>query len=179
MVNETVYEEVLLHSNLSSEEVEDIINAADEMLERDIRTRVVGGVPAVSEEEAREALLPLIEEGKRLREEIMKEVRKNPTEYPADSVLELANMTEDELAAFSFTVDEWDSHPEIALHSTPQWVTCLEDAFGISEFKKIYKGSAGLLTAKTGLQIAKCFIKRTAGFVSVMYSTYQFATCMK
>ena len=85
----------------------------------------------------------------------------------------------DELAAFAFVVYQWNNQPSITTYSTPKWLTCLEDSFGIGDIKKIYKGTAGLLTAKTGLQIAKCFVKRAAGFLGVMYSTYEFAMCMK
>lgn len=72
------------------------------MLSKEISSRTVGGSYAISEEEAKEQLKPFVEEGKRLRNEILADMRANPTSYPAGSGIVLLNMTDDQLAEFGF-----------------------------------------------------------------------------
>lgn len=87
-------ENVQLNTEVSSSEVSLIITRADEMMEMDIRTREVGGTPAVSEEDAEKELQPLIVEGKRLRDIILNDISNNMSEYPSGSSSLLLEMSD-------------------------------------------------------------------------------------
>lgn len=84
-----VNEEVALGTKLSSSVVESVINNIDSLLSKEISSRVVGGGIALTEEEAKKQLEPFVEEGERLRNEILADMRANPTAYPTGSGIDL------------------------------------------------------------------------------------------
>lgn len=172
--------ETVLKTELSSSVVESVVDKIDDVMSKEMSTRTVGGVGyVISEEEAKELLAPFVEEGKRLREKVLADMRDNPRDYPAGAGIELLNMTDDQLAEFGYTVYEYDTNPKLVMYGTAPWVSCIGDALGIGrDLYKYISGTKQLLTARTTFMIAKSFLKRTLGWVGVAYGIYEYTKCM-
>lgn len=171
--------ETTIETRLSSSVVNSVVNNIGILLSQEISSRAVGGGIVLTEEEAKKQLEPFVEEGKRLRDEILVDMRANPTAYPTGSGLELMNMTDDQLAEFGFTVYEYETNPKIIMYGTNQWTDCILEAFGIS--KNVFKyisNTHKLMTARTGFMIAKAFAKRTLGWIGAAIAIYEYTQCM-
>lgn len=63
--------------------------------------------------------------------------------------------------------------------NTPTWVHCaLAAVTGYEGFDKLFSGTAGLMTAKAGLEIVKNFLKRYLGYFGIAIAIYEFGECM-
>lgn len=80
-----------------------------------------------------------------------------------------------------FSVYDYETNPKLILYGTSPWLDCLADAFGIGKWSlsQYISGTKTLMTARTGLVIAKAFAKRTLGWIGVAIAVYDYSQCMK
>lgn len=178
---EVAKQETVIKTTLTAETVASTIDEIDKLYEQEIRTRDVGGVPAMTEEKAKELLDPYIEEGKNVREQILADMRANPTDYPIGSGIELSQMSDDQLAELGFIVNDYNTSPKIVAYGLPKWFDCLGSAFGLGRdgFSAYINGTKQLMTARAGLAIAKALDKRTLGMIGVAIAVYEYYDCMR
>lgn len=189
--DEVVNEEVVsanrfITSQMDESVKKELMNYADSIIteEMSLLTRAVAGETVINEEECRQKLLPYINEGKRIQQRILNDMIANPQDYPIGSGQELMAMTDAQLAELAFTIDEYDYNKNVIVPygATPPWINCLKAAFGLNEIYAvvdIITGTKSLMTATTAFRIAKCFLKRSLGWASILYATYEYGECMK
>ena len=177
---EVAKQETVIKTTLTAETVASTIDEIDKLYEQEVRTRAVGGESAITEEQARELLEPYIEEGKNVREQILADMRANPTDYPIGSGIELSQMSDDQLAELGFIVNDYNTNPKIVAYGLPRWVSCLSEFVGIDkDIKKYINGTKGLMTARAAGAIARCIFKRSLGMIGVAWAIYDYYDCMK
>lgn len=178
---EVVKQETFIKTSLTAETLASTVEEIDKLSEQDVRTREVGGTPAMTEEKARDLLQPYIEEGKNVREQILADMRVNPTDYPIGSGIELMKMSDDQLAELGFIVNDYNTNPKIVAYGVPKWLACIGDAFDIGKdgLSAYINGTKRLMTAQAGLAIAKALLKRTCGMVMVALAVVDYYMCMK
>ena len=82
---EAAKEETVIKSKATPDVVAATLEDIDALYEQEVQTRSVGGDLAITEEQARETLQPFIEEGERVRQEILADMNANPMDYPIGS----------------------------------------------------------------------------------------------
>lgn len=177
---EVVKQETFIKTSLTAETLASTVEEIDKLSEQDVRTREVGGTPAMTEEKARELLQPYIEEGKNVREQVLADIRVNPSDYPFGFAIKLGQMSDDQLAELGFIVNDYNTNPKIVAYGLPKWVSCLSEFVGIdNDIKKYINGTKGLMTARAAGAIGRCLLKRTMGMIGVAWAIYDYYACMR
>ncbi len=176
---EAAKEETVIKSKLTPDVVAATLEDIDALYEQEVQTRSVGGDLAITEEQARETLQPFIEEGERVRQEILADMNANPMDYPIGSGIELMQLEDEHLAKLGLTVYEFYNNPKIVPSAYNKWTNCLGEAFGIGKGLYNYiKGTAKLMTARVAFDIVKAFAKRSLGIVGAAIAAYEYYDCI-
>lgn len=129
------------------------------------------------EECCRKALKPLVEDGKRIKEQILEQLDGN---YENDSLKFLKDLTEEELASLSFmvyninSIENMDNQATRAL-SSARIRSCLGAAIGISAIREL--GVGGVIRATTLRRALFAIGKRYLGYIGVVLMVADFYDC--
>lgn len=162
--------DIILKSDLS---IASFTNLSKRIDKQFYKTKSVNNV--LTEDEAKEVLLPVLQDGKKIQNAVLSSINKNSNEYQLYSAL-----TEEELIMLSVvaTSNEPYTASSISDLSGEDVVNCIGSALGIPGGIKGLSIS-GLVSAKTGLQIVKAIAKRYAfGYVALAIAIYQFGDCI-
>lgn len=132
---------------------------------------------ATAEAEIREAMLPLIENGEVLHNEIISQLNlTDPNfELTSEEIDHVENMDEKELAQLSLIVS---SAYGKANANYDMVMNCLGAALGISEIYGLIQNTAQLATATGTMKVVKLIIRRYVGWIGVAVAVYSFSNCM-
>ena len=132
---------------------------------------------ATAEAEIREAMLPLIENGEVLHNEIISQLNLNDPnfELTSEEIDHVENMDEKELAQLSLIVS---SAYGKANANYDMVMNCLGAALGINEIYGLIQNTAQLATATGTMQVVKLIIRRYVGWIGVAVAVYSFSNCM-
>lgn len=132
---------------------------------------------ATAEAEIREAMLPLIENGEVLHNEIISQLNlTDPNfELTSEEIDHVENMDEKELAQLSLIVS---SAYGKANANYDMVMNCLGAALGISEIYGLIQNTAQLATATGTMKVVKLIIRRYVGWIGVASAVYSFSNCM-
>lgn len=168
-----------MKSNLTSDVVDSVINNIDILLTKEIETRNATGESAISEDEAKEVLTVFTEEGKRLRDEILNDVRRNPDMYTVNIEDSLMDISEECLAEYGMAFYFAEKDTIYTRASQPQWLVCIGYAFDLGgNLFDYFKGTKILMNARTTLVIVKAFSKRTLGWIGAAWAAYDYYHCI-
>ncbi len=163
--NEKFNEEVVLKSEITAKQ----LYSMQEQIKNGLNV-LKSSEGTFHEEEMRTILLPLVEEGERFRQEILDFMEEE--NYSIYEIVEVANMPESYFTELSFIL-------AVQLTETQSTIIdCLGVALGISAIRDIVNGTAGLITAKSGLQILKLMGVRYLGYLGLAYAVYSFVECV-
>ena len=166
-----VSENVVLKSGLSLEAFSELSDRIDAKFGQ---TRSSDNL--LTEQEAKDLLLPVLEDGKKIRDNMLNTLDENSADYFAYSIL-----SDEELIVLSMLAasnEPYMSTRALSDLTSDQVVNCIGSALGIPSGINGLKLS-GLISAKTGLQVLKAVAKRYAfGYVSLAISVYQFGDCV-
>ena len=169
----------------------DLLNSINanlaERLGTDTRTNV-----AMTEQEAQEILSPLVQQGCEMRNELVQLAEDKKIDLSAMEVKELKDMKDQELAEFAYfmqavTQEEFADYDEMHAVSLEHKYTrddvweCFKYAVGLQDLEYAvwyYQGTKALMSAKRAFSIIKPIIKRTAGWIGLAYTIYQFGDCL-
>lgn len=157
----------------------------------------------LSESDAQEMLIPLVEDGTAIVGQIQEAVKTGQLEITAQEAVQLEAMTDEQLAELSlvvynlndpFMMDELFAYiqQEIDTNAIPisdepgaytkkELVDCLTVAFGLGTIFGLYSyidGTYTIMTASTAFQIARGFIGRTMGWIGLAYAAYEYGNCL-
>lgn len=178
---EATKEETVIKSKLTPDVVAATLENIDALYEQEVQTRSVGGELSMTEEQARETLQPFIEEGERVRQEILADMNANPMDYPIGSGIELMQLEDEHLAELGFTVYDYNTNPQIIAYGTAKWWTCLKASFGLASdgAGAYWNGTKMLMTAKRAFTLVRAFAIRSLGFIGVLIAVNDYYNCMK
>lgn len=177
---EEVENKTVIKSTLSSEAVSETIDKIDKMYEDEIRTRSVNGEDTITETQVAEVLAPFIEEGKFVRQQIIADIRDNPSDYSLDAEAVLTQMQDEHLAELGFIVSDFNNRQAVANIKIPKWLDCFGSVFGLGKdgIKAYINGTKSLMTAQTAWAIVRSFAKRTLGIIGAAWAMYDYYHCM-
>lgn len=132
---------------------------------------------ATAEAEIREAMLPLIENGEVLHNEIINQLNLNDPnfELTSEEIDHVENMDEKELAQLSLIVSSAYGRASVNYDMV---MNCLGAALGINEIYGLIQNTAQLATATGTMQVVKLIIRRYVGWIGVAVAVYSFSNCM-
>lgn len=150
---EEVEDKTVVRSTLSSEAVSETIDKIDQMYEDEIRTRSVNGEDTITEKQVAEVLAPFIEEGKFVRQQIIADIRDNPSDYSSDAETVLTQIQDEHLAELGFIVSDFNNRQAVANIKIPKWLDCFGCVFGLGKdgIKAYINGTKSLMTAQNGM----------------------------
>lgn len=164
-------DEFILKSGLNLATVSNLSKAIDKQFSK---TRSTDNL--LTEGEAKELLLPFLEDGKNIQKNILNAINTNSPVYQSYS-----KMTEQELIILSMLAISNEQHLGIralADLSSGDIINCIGSALGIAGGIEGLSIS-GLVSAQTGLQVLKAVAKRYAfGYIGLAISIYQFGDCI-
>lgn len=178
---------VFIESSISVNQMDSLSNVIRNVINNS--TRSLGC--ELTENEAKQILKPLINDGKNIQRQLLD--KKNIVGFNTHELDFVKDMTDDQLAELSFTFNYLykDSINESQTEESSKVWDCLLNAIGIQDlsdlakgeieingFKRYYKGTKMLMTAKTARQIICAFAKRTLGWVGIAWMIYDFSECM-
>ena len=162
--------DIILKSDLS---IASFTNLSKRIDKQFYKTKSVNNV--LTEDEAKEVLLPVLQDGKKIQNAVLSSINKNSNEYQLYSAL-----TEEELIMLSVVATSNEPYTASSMSdvSGEDVVNSIGSALGIPGGIKGLRIS-GLVSAKTGLQIVKAIAKRYAfGYVELAIAIYQFGDCI-
>lgn len=134
---------------------------------------------ATAETEIREAMLPLIENGKILHDLIINEIDfSDPSlELTSEEINHIDNMTEQELVQLSLIFSSaYNNNTTKA--DIDMVMNCLGAALGINEIYGLINNTAQLATVEGTKKLVKLIIRRYVGWIGVAVAVYSFSNCM-
>lgn len=96
--------DIILHSNISKDEFDNMYNKVDSLVSLEIATKAVGEDSVITEKNAKEVFTPFMVEGERLRNEILADMKINPNSYTQNEIDSLMSFTDYQLAVLGFAV---------------------------------------------------------------------------
>jgi hypothetical protein len=134
---------------------------------------------ATAEAEIREAMLPLIENGEVLHNEIISQIDfSDPNlELTEEEINHIDNMSEQELAQLSLIFSTAYNN-NIARADYDMVMNCLGAALGINEVYGLINNTAQLATVEGTKKLVKLLIRRYVGWIGVAVAVYSFSNCM-
>ena len=137
----------------------------------------------MEEEEAKELLRPMIDDGYSLRNQLLQLAREYPSDFSNEDLFAIANMNDETAAVFSCMVYCFNGFYGSNILATKSGVTgegllhCAGAALGLNAIREL--SVSGFLTAKTLKQVAKIMLKRyLLGYVSLAIAIYEFVECV-
>lgn len=160
-------DDIALRSNITAKDYQTLLEVVTSNLNHSTKST---GAVEMTEDEAREILMPFLEDGKQIQHSLMDIVDKDIAEV-------WNNMTETDLITLSFLVCSVN-HNSVETKATTgeRILACLGAATGVSEIYKI--GTKGLVNAKTALQVVKAVGKRYLGYIGVAIMVADFTICI-
>ena len=156
-------DKIAIKLDVSAPLSQSVYNELDELFNTQVQTRAELGDDAM-ELRAKQILAPLVEEG-------VQEVK-------STELMQIKDMAETQLAQFAFLADECakredkeiSSEYAIGRYSIDDLTSCMTAAIGFNAFSGAFgyiTGTAGLITARTALQLGVAIVGRTLGWVGV------------
>lgn len=153
----------------------DLINDIDSKLIECLGTNTRANT--MTEQQAQEILSPLVQDGCKMRNELVQSAEANEIELSQAEIKALKDMSDQELAEYAYfmqavTQKEFTDYNEMDQAGLEYKYTredvwdCLKYAVGIDTrvyFNWYYNGTKALMSAKTALSIIKPIAQRTAG----------------
>lgn len=163
-----------LKSGITDSQMEEIIDSIDKYLGINVRS----GPIDLTEEQAKEILQPLTDDGMQIRDDMLESAEElNLTQ---EEIAYLQSMKGDELAALSFTTMQL-GHVELQQVTKDKFVDCLFQVIGLDELedvKDVITGTNDLMKAKKAIKIAKALSKRFFGYIGMMITVIEFTDCI-
>lgn len=139
---------------------------------------------------ARQILAPLVEEGVQIRDELIALSEAGKLEVKSTELMQIKDMDETQLAQFAFLADECakredkeiSSEYAIGRYSIDDLTSCMTAAIGFDAFSGAFgyiTGTAGLITARTALQLGVSVVGRTLGWIGVAWAIYDYEKCLR
>ena len=166
--------EKVIKSSISAEQINSIQQQLAVSMNNGLRS-----TGQVNEIEMRAILMPLIEDGESIRQEILSYMTLSDCSGP--EIDEIRNMSETALAELSFTLAAAEMISAEFTATTTQngsALNCLGAALGINAINDIIAGTGGLMTATKGIQIIKSFGLRYLGYIGLAIAIVQFVECV-
>lgn len=168
----------VIHSKISKNEIKSI----EEAIFKKVHTRTRSGIEELTEEEAMEILNPLYEEGLNLQEQILTNIKANPSEYTSSDVYIIESLQEEQLAMLAYVVAQVDyatdndeeANESLEISIPPSKVmSCIAAAFGLEQIVE------HALTPKAAIRLAWNLGKRIGlSWVGVALTVYSFVDCI-
>ena len=179
--------ELEVNSKYSRQEMIDIISRLGNNLTRAVNEN---GEVKLTESQAHEMLQPLIDDGKQMQTELLRQIKN--TDYASDNdIMAIEYMSDEELASLSFIIAVSKDNDNFDMVNGRQVVSehvfnakikpCLLAALGIGSIKNIYNTiiiKGGISTAEL-LPILKIIGKRYCAYVSLAFFIYDVVDCLQ
>ena len=177
--NEEEYSEnatSVIHCKISKNEIKSI----EQAIFKKVHTRTRSGIDGLTEEEAKDILSPLYEEGLNLQEQILANIEANPSEFTNSDIDIIEGLEEEQLAMLAYVVaqldqvDEDDPNQPLEMSiSADKVMSCIAAAFGVEQIIE------HALTPKVAIRIAWNLGKRIGlSWVGVALTVYSFVDCI-
>lgn len=179
--------ELEVNSKYSRQEMIDIISRLGNNLTRAVNEN---GEVKLTESQAHEMLQPLIDDGKQMQTELLRQIKN--TDYASDNdIMAIEYMSDEELASLSFIIAVSKDNDNFDMVNGRQVVSehvfnakikpCLLAALGVGSIKNIYNTiiiKGGISTAEL-LPILKIIGKRYCAYVSLVFFIYDVVDCLQ
>lgn len=182
-------DKIAIKLDVSAPLSQSVYNELDELFNTQVQTRAELGDDAM-ELRARQILAPLVEEGVQIRDELIALSEAGKLEVKSTELMQIKDMDETQLAQFAFLADECakredkeiSSEYAIGRYSIDDLTSCMTAAIGFDAFSGAFgyiTGTAGLITARTALQLGVAVVGRTLGCVGVAWAIYDYGRCLR
>jgi hypothetical protein len=128
------------------------------------------------EEEMKEILLPLVECGNKLIDDIRKEYELDNSLLTLEEINSINLMTDEQIASFAFVLSA--SQISNISNTKVDYVACIGAALGLDVIHGLLTNTAQLATVQGATRLLKVLAKRYIGWIGVGVAVYSFLDCI-